>query len=134
MANLYVGMKASITKLITKQDVELFSKISGDQNPIHFDEEYAKKTRFKKPIVQGMLTGSLVSALIGNKLPGPGAIYVYQSFHFLKPVYIGDEITAEGEIMEIDNLKKRLKIKTICYNQMKEKVLEGEAIVLYENL
>ncbi|HEY8803605.1 MAG TPA: MaoC family dehydratase [Clostridium sp.] len=125
-----IGDKASITKKITTEMVIQFSEISEDKNPLHLDEEFAKTTMFKGRISHGMLVGSLISAVIANKMPGEGAIYMSQSLKFLKPVRHNDVITAEVTIDEIFYEKSRLKLKTICTNQNNEQVIVGEAIVM----
>lgn len=123
-----IGMKASLTKTITEADIILCSGISLDTNPIHLNEEYAKKTIFKKRIAHGLLANGLISAVLGTKLPGEGSIYLEQNTKFLKPVYIGDTITAIVEIIEIQ--EKKIILSTICINQNNEKIIEGIAKIL----
>ncbi|PSN81709.1 enoyl-CoA hydratase [Candidatus Marsarchaeota G1 archaeon OSP_D] len=127
-------MKASVTKTFTEKDIKTFAELSGDTNPLHLDTEFAKRTRFGRPIVHGFLTASLISAVLGTKLPGPGSIYLEQKIRFLKPVYIGDSVTAEVVITEINHQKLLIKLATNCYNQRNEKVVEGEAIILFEKV
>jgi 3-hydroxybutyryl-CoA dehydratase len=103
----------------------LFSSL----NPAHLNEEYAKGTFFKTRIAHGMLTAGLISTILGNKLPGPGTIYMHQSVNFLTPVRFGDTITAQAEVVELDAGKNRARLKTICMNQDGTLVLDGEAIV-----
>lgn len=123
-----VGKKDSITKTITAEDIEQFAKISLDINPIHLDEAYAATTIFKKRIAHGFLVGSLISAVIANKLPGNGSIYLKQEMNFKKPVYIGDEIQAVVEVLE--EIKPSVyKIDTKCINQAGEVVIDGFAII-----
>ena len=98
---LKVGQKATITKKFEDADLRAFAEVSLDTNPIHLDEEYAKTTIFGKRIVHGILTSGLISAVLANKLPGPGTIYLGQELRFTAPVFLGDEITAECEIAEI---------------------------------
>lgn len=124
-----IGDKASVTKTITETDVSLFAGITGDLNPAHVNEEWARETRFGGRIAHGILTAGLISAAIGMKLPGPGTIYVSQTLNFTAPVKIGDTITATVEVAEIVN-GKRLRLRTTCANQRGETVLEGEAMVL----
>ncbi len=124
-----IGDKASVTKTITETDVYLFAGITGDLNPAHVNEEWARETRFGGRIAHGILTAGLISAAIGMKLPGPGTIYVSQTLNFTAPVKIGDTITATVEVAEIVN-GKRLRLRTTCANQRGETVLEGEAMVL----
>ena len=117
-------------KKITEEDVKQFSLISGDDNPIHIDDEYAKKSRFGKRIAHGILVASHISALIANKLPGEGSIYLSQSLNFLSPVYLDDEIKTVVKVIEVQGKKYTLDCK--CYNQNKVIVLEGIAKILKE--
>jgi 3-hydroxybutyryl-CoA dehydratase len=128
--DVMVGEKASTAKTFTEQDVDCFVKLSGDANPLHIDNEFAQNTRFKKRIVHGMLVASLISTVIGTKLPGPGTIYLSQTLNFKAPVFIGDTILAEVEIIEKITAKNRFKVKTVCLNQTGVIVLEGEALVV----
>nr|WP_300092553.1 MaoC family dehydratase [Sedimentibacter sp.] len=127
---LTVGQKASFTKTISETDVYLFAGISGDINPAHLNENYAKETFFKGRIAHGMLSASLISAVIGVQLPGPGTIYSSQTLKFLAPVRFGDTITATAEVMEIFPEKNRVALKTYCTNQDGTVVTTGEALVL----
>ena len=126
---LHVGQTARFSKTISETDIYLFAGISGDFNPAHVDEEYAKQTYFKTRIAHGMLTASFISTLIGTRLPGPGTIYMRQEVNFLAPVVVGDTVTAVAEVAEIDTEKKRVRLKTYCLNQTDTKVLDGEALV-----
>jgi 3-hydroxybutyryl-CoA dehydratase len=128
--NLVVGQKSSFSKTITETDVYMFAGISGDINPAHINEEYAKNTFFKGRIAHGMLTGALISAVLGVQLPGPGTIYVSQALNFLAPVYFGDTITATAEIKEILLEKSRVILETYCINQNGVKVTSGEAVII----
>ena len=126
-----IGETASISKKIIASEVILFSNITGDSNPIHTDEQYAKNSIFKEPIAQGMFVGSLISSVLGTKLPGPGCIYLKQEISFLHPVKIGDLIEASVEII---SLKKRndstfVTLNTWCTNQHGERVVDGKAIM-----
>jgi len=125
-----IGDSCEITKTFSTEDVIAFSKLSTDVNPIHIDPEFAAQGIFKKPIVHGMLTASLFSAVIANHLPGSGSIYIKQDLAFLAPVFHGDSITAHVEISSIDFLKHRLSLTTICTNQIGKKVMDGIAIIL----
>lgn len=128
--NYLIGTKDSVTKTISETDVYLFAGISGDFNPVHVNRVEAKKSVFSKQIVHGILVGSLLSNVIGMKLPGPGTIYMEQNLKFLKPVYIGDTITACAEISEIINETKNiLRMSTKCINQNNELVVDGYAVV-----
>ena len=126
---LTVGQSARFSKTITEADIYLYAGISGDFNPAHVDEEFAKKTFFKTRIAHGMLTASFISTIIGTLLPGPGSIYMRQEVNFLAPVKIGDTVTAVAEVAEILSEKKRVRLKTTCVNQEGTTVLDGEALV-----
>lgn len=128
--SLKVGDSASRTKTITDADVQDFARASGDYNPVHLDEAYAATTRFGKRIAHGMLTGSLISAVLGNDLPGHGSIYLGQEFRFKAPVFIGDTITATVEVTAYREDKRITTLKTTCTNQDGVVVLEGEAVVI----
>ena len=126
---LSIGQTARFSKTITEADVYLYAGISGDFNPAHVDEEFAKKTFFKTRIAHGMLTASFISTIIGTMLPGPGSIYMQQQVRFLAPVKIGDTVTAVAEVVEILSEKKRVRLKTTCINQEGTTVVDGEALV-----
>lgn len=128
---LTVGKTAEFAKTITDADVMTFAEVTGDFNPVHVDEAAAAKTRFGGRIAHGMLSAGLVSAAIGNKLPGAGSIYLGQTLRFTLPVRIGDTITATITVTEILT-KRRVKLSTICTNQHGEKVLDGEATVMLD--
>ena len=125
-----VGMKGQTTKTITETDVILFSGISTDINPVHINEEAAKNGMFGKRIAHGILVSGLISAVLANKVPGPGTIYMGQDLKFTAPVYIGDTITAECEIIELIPEKKRIRLKTTCVNQDGKVVIDGSALVM----
>ena len=124
-----VGDKAEFTKTVSESDIYLYAGVTCDFNPAHINEEYAKKTFFKTRIAHGMLLAGFISTVIGNRLPGPGTIYIRQELNFLAPVRIGDTITASVEVLEIDSGKNRVRIKTDCVNQDGTTVLDGEAVV-----
>lgn len=126
-----VGEKASTTKTLTEQDVYSFAELSGDSNPMHVNSDFAKNTRFKQRIAHGMLVASLLSTVIGTQLPGPGTIYLSQTLNFKAPVFFGDTISAEVEVIEKLVAKNRLKLKTVCCNQTGVVVLDGEATVVF---
>jgi 3-hydroxybutyryl-CoA dehydratase len=130
MSALEIGMKATRTKIISAEDVETFARISGDDNPVHLDEEYAAATRFGRRIAHGMLTASVISALLANDLPGPGTVYLSQSLTFKSPVYLGETITATAELTAYRAERRIATFKTTCHNQDGKLVLEGEAVVL----
>lgn len=125
-----VGQQASVTRTISESDVYLFAGITGDLNPAHTNEEYAKKTHFKTRIAHGMLSSGLISAVLGMKLPGPGTIYTGQTLKFLAPVHIGDTITATAEIQSLDLDRNRVVLTTTCTNQDGKVVVTGEATAL----
>jgi acyl dehydratase len=126
---LSVGMKARRTKKISGDDVRDFARISGDMNPIHLDEAAAAKTVFKKPIAHGILSVGLISAILGNDLPGSGTIYLGQDAGFLAPVFYDEEITAEVEITELRADKKIVKLATNCFKADGTQVVRGNAVV-----
>lgn len=130
---LNVGDTASRSKAITDRDVRTFAAISGDENPIHLDEEFAADTQFGKRIVHGMLTASLISAVLANDLPGHGSIYLGQTLKFVAPVFIGDEITARVTVTSARDDRPIAKLETVCTNQRNEIVIKGEATVHYGN-
>ena len=125
-----VGDTAEIRKTIEQSDVDAFAGVTGDHNPVHVDEEFAKTTRFGRRIAHGMLTASLISAVLANKLPGEGSVYLGQTLQFVAPVFPGDEVTARVTVKEIREDKPIVKLETICVNQRGEVVVRGEATVL----
>lgn len=126
---LKTGDSAAFSKTISESDIYLYAGITGDSNPVHVNEEHAKKTAFKTRIAHGMLTAGLISTVLGNSLPGPGTIYLRQEVNFLLPVRIGDTITATAEVIDIMPEKNKVILKTICVNQEGSLVLEGQAVV-----
>ncbi|MCH8568779.1 MAG: MaoC family dehydratase [Balneolales bacterium] len=128
--DIKIGDRAEFSKTISESDVYGFAGISGDFNPLHVNAQYAMQTRFGKRIVHGALLAGLVSAVLGMKLPGFGALYASQHLNFLKPVYIGDTITAFAVVKERDESKNRVLFETGCLNQNGEKVAGGESILL----
>lgn len=124
------GDFSEFTKTITESDVVLFGGITGDLNPAHFNEEYAKGTMFKTRIAHGMLVGSLFSTVLGTSLPGPGSIYISQELKFKKPVYFGDTITAKVEVISIDEEKNRVLLDTTALNQNGIVVVTGQAVIM----
>lgn len=129
--DFYLGQTAELTHCYSEDEVSRFAEISGDRNPIHLDTEYAKKTRFGKKLVHGFLTGSLISAVLGNVCPGEGSVYMNQNMNFLRPVFIGDTITAKVVVTAIDKEKKQLTLTTNCINQNGKIVIEGSALMYY---
>jgi 3-hydroxybutyryl-CoA dehydratase len=126
---LKVGDAAEFSKTLSESDVYLYAGITGDLNPAHVNEEYARNTFFKGRIVHGMLTAGFISTVLANQLPGPGTIYVSQEVRFRAPVRMGDTLTARVEVAEIICEKNRVKMKTTCSIQDGTVVLEGEAEV-----
>ena len=126
---LKVGDWAATSKTISESDVYLFAGITGDFNPAHVDEEYAKNTIFKGRIAHGMLVAGLLSSVLGMKLPGPETIYLRQSLKFLAPTRIGDTVTARVEILSVDRTRNRVTLKTTCTNQSGVLIVDGEAEV-----
>jgi len=124
-----VGEKASASRTVTEADVVLFGGVTGDLNPAHFDEAWARTTRVGGRLAHGMLTAGYVSAVLGMRLPGPGTIYLSQTLRFTSPERIGDTITATVEVAEIIE-DKRLRLITTATNQDGKRVLEGEALVM----
>ncbi len=125
-----VGMKEEITKTITNEDIQKFAEVSLDFNPIHLDEEAGKNSIFGQRIAHGMISAGLISAVLGTKLPGDGAIYMGQELKFLAPVFVGETVTAICEIEELVPEKNRLTLKTIVVNQDGKEVVTGKATLL----
>lgn len=129
-----VGDKASHTKTVTEAEVSRFAEISGDFNPLHMDDVFARNTQFGRRVVHGCFSSALISAVIGMKLPGPGALYVSQTSNFRKPVFLGDTLTATAEVTEKFTKKEGmlnfLKLSTIVTNQNGLVVTDGEALVI----
>ncbi|MBP2639742.1 MAG: dehydratase [Firmicutes bacterium] len=125
-----IGETASITKMISEADIVNFAGIIGDFNPIHVNPEYAKNTMFGERIAHGMLTASFISTVVGCCLPGINALYLSQETKFVKPVKIGDTITAIGEVIEKNDAKRRFTMRTIVKNQRDEVVIDGKAVVM----
>lgn len=128
--DIEVGDSAQVVRRATDDDIVAFVESVGDYNPIHADPEYASTTIFKEPIAPGIWTAGLISAVIGTRLPGPGAIYLSQELKFLKPVLFGDVITARAEVVEVLRERNRMRLRTVCTNQRGDEVLTGEALVM----
>lgn len=126
-----VGTRVVRTRTITEADIVGFAAISGDHNPVHLDEVYAASSPFGKRIAHGFLTGSLISAVIGMELPGPGSIYLGQTLKFLAPVHINDTVTVSVEVIATREDKRLLTLLTQCVNQQGVVVLTGEATIKY---
>jgi 3-hydroxybutyryl-CoA dehydratase len=127
--DIEMGMKRSLRKTVTDHDIALFAEVSTDRNPVHLDESYARATRFEGRIAHGMLTASLISAVIGEQLPGHGTVYLGQSLRFMAPVRPGDTVVAEVTVTAIDHAKRRVTLETLC-SVGNTVVLKGEAQVL----
>lgn len=127
---LRVGDTASFSKTISEYDVYAFAGITGDLNPVHIDRVAAEASPFKARVAHGMLTASLLSTVLGAKLPGPGTIYLSQSLKFKQPVFIGDTVTATVEVAELLTDRNRVRLATRCTNERGEVVAEGESWVL----
>ena len=124
-----VGDSATFSKTIGEADVVLFAAVSGDNYPLHVDEEYAKTTRFGRRAVHGMLSASLISTVVGLILQKPGGIYVEQSLRFRRPVFLGDTLTATAEVVELVPAERRLRIRARVVNQAGKTVVEGDGVV-----
>ncbi len=126
---LSVGQTAQMSRVVGTADIEAFSEVSGDINPVHLDDDYAKATPFGERIAHGMLSGAYISAVLGTKLPGPGAIYLSQSLRFRRPVKVGDVVIARATVKELDAARGRVTLETICEVDGKT-VVDGEAVVI----
>lgn len=129
MEELQLGDQASCVKTITEEDVVRYAEVTGDFNPQHLDEAYARTTIFGGRIAHGMFTAGLISRLLGMELPGMGTIYLSQECRFRKPVYLNDTITAKVEVVELIDGKKA-RFSTICTNQNGDVVMDGFALVM----
>jgi 3-hydroxybutyryl-CoA dehydratase len=125
-----IGDSAQLSRTVKDEDIRIFAEVTGDKNPLHLDDEFASKTIFKRRIAHGILTAALISSVIGNRLPGNGTIYLSQTLNFLAPVYVGDEITAKVEVLQVLKEGKRLRLKTQVINQNGTVVVDGEALVI----
>ena len=125
-----IGDRAELTRCLAADDVAAFAALTGDDNPLHLDADFARGTPFGRPIVHGLLTLSLIGTLLGTRLPGPGAVYVEQQVRFRRPVYVGDRVTAAVEVTAVDPERRRLTLRTECRNPDGEIVLEGTAVLV----
>src|SRR6185295_19037483 len=121
-----VGTKARRTRIVRREDIELFTELTGDRNPLHYDEEAAARTRFGGLIVQGGVTSGLLNAVVAEDLPGPGSVFLRVAWEFLAPVRPGDELTAEVEVLEVHATKPVAKIRTTITNGDGVVVLDGD--------
>ena len=127
--DIEMGMTRYLRKVVTDEDIEMFAQVSTDRNPVHLDDDYARDTIFQGRIAHGMLTAGLISAVIGEQLPGHGTVYLGQTLKFLAPVHPGDAVTASVEVTAIDHRKRRVTLDCLCRVGQKA-VLRGEALVL----
>ncbi|MFT7057817.1 MAG: 3-hydroxybutyryl-CoA dehydratase [Pseudorhodobacter sp.] len=127
--DIEIGMTRYLQKVVTDRDIELFAEVSTDRNPVHLDEAYAQETIFSGRIAHGMLTAGLISAVIGEQLPGHGSVYLGQSLKFMAPVRPGDMVRAEATVVSIDTARRRVTLETRCLVG-DTVVLKGEALVL----
>ena len=127
--DLEIGMTAESKHQITEADIDAFADVSGDRNPLHMDEEYAKTTIFKGRVAHGALTASFISGILGNELPGPGAIFTDLALQFKRPVRIGDEVTAKAEVVEMVEKGSRVTLNVTCFVNGKAAV-KGQAKVV----
>jgi len=126
-----IGQTATIEKTLDNQIVVAFASVSEDYNPIHLDEDFAKTTQFERPIVHGMLASSLISGLLASKVPGAGSIYLGQSLKFLRPIFVGETVTAKVEVTSVREDKPIAVISTQVLNANGEVAVDGEATVMY---
>jgi acyl dehydratase len=129
-----VGDTARRAKTVTRRDIELFTELTGDRNPLHYDEQAASRTRFGEIIVQGGVTSGLLNAVVAEDLPGPGSVFLHTDWSFKAPVRPGDEITAEVEVLEARTDKPLTRLRTTVVNQDGTVVLDGTALVWTEAL
>lgn len=127
--DMKLGLAASFTKTVSEKDIAMYADVSGDTNPVHMNEAFAAQTPFKTRIAHGMLSAGFISAVLGTKLPGPGAIYMSQTLRFKAPVKIGDTVTATCTVTEIIPEKRRAILSTIC-KVADTVVIEGEALIM----
>ena len=129
LEDLAIGRHAERRNVVTAAELDAFAKLTGDENPIHLDEAYAAQTRFGGRIAHGMFVAGFISAVLGNDLPGPGAVYLSQSLRFRRAVRIGDEVVSRVEVTEINETRARVSLKTVC-TVAGEVVVDGEAVVM----
>jgi acyl dehydratase len=134
MTQLQVGQRAQRTRVVQARDIELFTELTGDRNPLHYDAERAGRSRFGGIIVQGGVTSGLLNAVVAEDLPGPGSVFLHVDWSFRAPVRPGDTITAEVEVLEVRPDKPIARLRTTITNQDQVVVLDGEALVWTEGL
>jgi 3-hydroxybutyryl-CoA dehydratase len=133
LEDLMVGMSAQFMKTLTERDIFLFASACGDRNPVHLDEEYAKRTPFGGRIAHGMLSAAVISAALAGRLPGPGSIYISQNLSFRRPVKLGETVCATVTIKEVLTSQRRAVLETVCEVNGKV-VVEGDAVVMPTSL
>jgi acyl dehydratase len=126
---LQVGDTASLSKEITDDDIRAFADLKTDHNPVHLDDDFARRTKFGRRIAHGMLSASLISAVLANQLPGRGTVYLSQTLQFVAPVFPGDTVTARVTVTKIREDKPIVTLETVCLNQNDEMLIRGEAVV-----
>jgi len=131
---LAIGRSATVSETITDRHIAAFAELSGDRNPLHVDDAWAARTRFGGRIAHGALTAGLVSRVLGMELPGTGAVYLGQTYRFTAPVRPGDTVEARAEVIELDRARRRVRLRTTCRNQRGEQVLEGEALMMIDEV
>jgi acyl dehydratase len=131
---VHVGESASRTRPVTARDIELFTELTGDRNPLHYDEELAARSRFGGIIVQGGVTSGLLNALVAEDLPGPGSVFLHVDWNFRAPVRPGDVITAYGEVIDVHRDKPICTLRTTITNQDGTVVLDGTALVFRDDI
>ena len=127
---LYIGQEYSRTFQVTEEKGRAFAEVSQDYNLLHLDEKYAQNTIFHGRIAHGMLVASFISGVLGNDFPGVGTVYLGQELHFIRPVRYGDEISVFVKIVEMDEETRKVKLSTICKNQIGKNVIEGYAYIM----
>jgi 3-hydroxybutyryl-CoA dehydratase len=127
--DLSVGQSAELTRTASDEVIRAFAELTGDTNPVHLDQAYAAKTNFGGRVAHGMLAAAYISAVVGTRLPGPGAVYLHQSLRFRRPVRIGDEVTARATVKALDERKGHVTLSTVCSVRGKACV-DGEAVVM----
>jgi acyl dehydratase len=124
-----IGTRAEWTRTFTESDVEAFAGLSGDRNPLHFDPQFAGRTRFGRLVVQGGLTAGLFNALVAMRLPGPGSVFLHQEWDYPAPVFVGDTVTAEAEVIEARSDKPMTRLACVARRSDGTVVMKGECLV-----
>jgi 3-hydroxybutyryl-CoA dehydratase len=129
LEDLEIGMRADYERMVTEEMIESFAEVSGDYNPLHLDDEYARTTMFKGRIAHGMLSAAFISKIFGTVMPGKGSVYISQTLRFMAPVRIGDTVLTTVEVTAIDPVKKRVSFKSRC-KVGATVVIDGDALIL----